>query len=138
MDQLRNLIILVVDDNVTNQLLLKHRLARLGAKVEVAANGKQACEMAEGCKYDMIFMDIQMPVMSGFEALYHLRKSGYEAPIIAWTCSLVASENSLVDAGFCAELAKPLDTEDFFEVIPSTQFTNCPILLFTYSIGNFQ
>ena len=80
--------ILVVDDNNVNLLLIKKMLMSAGAKVTSAIHGKDAIEKVQSKDFDMIFMDIQMPVMDGFDATIELRKQGYEKPILALSANV--------------------------------------------------
>ncbi len=80
--------ILVVDDNNVNLLLIKKMLMSAGAKVTSAIHGKDAIEKVHNDEFDMIFMDIQMPVMDGFDATIELRKQGYEKPILALSANV--------------------------------------------------
>ncbi|MFQ5709498.1 MAG: response regulator [bacterium] len=88
--QSRSQRILLVEDNVDNQNLAKRMLAKAGFYVEVADNGREAVTAASKSHYDLIFMDVQMPVMDGFRATHEIRAVEREAgsdrvPIIALT-----------------------------------------------------
>lgn len=82
--------ILVVDDNLDNQDILIFRLRRMGNfELLVASNGKEALEVAESSRPDLILMDLRMPVMDGYEATLLLRQTewGKNLPIIAVTAA---------------------------------------------------
>lgn len=102
--------ILIVDDSPDNRLLISFMLKKLGLKVETAVDGKNALEMAEKNSYDLILMDLQMPIMGGYEAVNYLRKAGFNKPIIALTAHAMKDEKDKCLAnGFSAYLTKPID-----------------------------
>src|SRR4029077_12624465 len=77
--------ILLAEDGADNQRLLTHILEHAGAKVEVAGDGQQVLEKLESNSYDIVLMDIQMPVMDGLQAAREIRKRKNPIPIIAVT-----------------------------------------------------
>ncbi len=107
--------ILVVDDNSTNRQLIRLFLRDLGHVVDEAKNGFEAVEMASGTIYDLIFMDLSMPVMDGFEATRRIREAstGGEPMIVALIAHALAEhrERSL-EAGMDAYLNKPVNRAD--------------------------
>jgi signal transduction histidine kinase len=110
--------VLVVEDTVDNQLLLKVYLSRLGFLVDVADNGLEGVEKASQDAYDMILMDMQMPIMDGYTATKALRQNGYRKPVIALTAyAMQGDREKTLQAGCTDYLAKPLDKEKLFEVI---------------------
>ncbi len=84
--------ILAVDDNKVNLVLLERMLSKVGAKVTTAMDGQEAIKQAKQMDFDMILMDIQMPVMDGLTAARTLRKSDYKKPILALSAN-VDTEN---------------------------------------------
>ena len=108
-----------MEDGRDNQRLISYLVERAGAEVEVVENGRHACEktlaaVADGTPYDLVLMDMQMPVMDGYEATRVLRDAGYTAPIIALTAhAMVGDEQSCLDAGCDAYLTKPIDRNVF-------------------------
>lgn len=103
--------ILVVEDNKVNQKLLASMLRRLGHKSSLAENGKEAIEMVAKTDYDTVLMDIQMPVMDGFEATRRLRTLGYtNLPIFGLTASVARSD--FTELGFDDWLPKPILMKD--------------------------
>ena len=106
--------ILLVDDAPDNQRLLAHILRQAGAEVEIAENGQiaveRALERAAGDRpFDIILMDVQMPVMNGYEATQTLRLRGYREPIIALSAQDSPEYASRCAAAGCDDvLAKPI------------------------------
>jgi two-component system, sensor histidine kinase and response regulator len=111
--------ILVVDDNDINQLIACELLNEINIVTRTANNGQQALDIVkqEG-KFDLILMDIQMPVMDGYVATQHLRQSGYEMPIVAMTANALNSDRDrCLTAGMNEHLAKPLNPDELWQVI---------------------
>ncbi len=110
--------VLVVEDNQDNQRLITLYLRRLGASVTIAENGKQGLAKALRKPYDLILMDMQMPVMDGVEATRLLRRDNYTKPIYALTASVMTSDiETCMNAGCDGVLAKPIDREKFIHVV---------------------
>ena len=108
--------VLFVDDVPDNQILVRLILQRHGAFVEFADNGKDAVEKAQLKKYDIILMDIQMPIMNGYEATRTLRAQGFKTPIIALTAHAMSEDRDACLAAGCDDyLTKPIDVN---ELIP--------------------
>lgn len=105
----RHRILLVEDDLLTRRIHLRF-LHRLGYPVDTAANGREAVEAAAKKEYDFVFMDVQMPVMDGFEATRELRKLGPRTPyIVAITGSTMAGDRQkCIEAGMDDYLPKPV------------------------------
>lgn len=111
------LLFLVAEDNALNAEILTEMLGMEGASCELAVNGQQAVDMfvnSEAGHYDMIFMDVQMPVMNGYDATKAIRSSAHpEAktiPIAAMTANTFAEDvRDALDAGMNGHLAKPID-----------------------------
>lgn len=103
--------ILAVEDNKTNQLLLSHILKKYKANVQYADNGEQALEELQQSTFDLVLMDIQMPVMDGYVAIKHMRNDMLsQLPVIAMTAYVSAEEkNKCLESGFNGYLAKPLE-----------------------------
>lgn len=104
---------LVVDDNRTNQEVARALLQALGVAVEVASGGAEALERLESETFDLVFMDIHMPGMSGDQALARMRASDRpfaKTPVIALTADAMAGERErLLSLGFDGYLSKPID-----------------------------
>jgi CheY-like chemotaxis protein len=107
--------ILLVEDGFDNQRLIAHVLRKGGAEVAVAENGQVAVDLAlaatpAGSSFDIILMDIQMPVMDGYEATKRLRSAGCVTPIIALTAhSMAEHRQKCLDAGCDDYMTKPFD-----------------------------
>ena len=115
--------ILVADDNASNQLLMRILLNKLGLEATIAANGKEAIEKLGADQFDLILMDIQMPIMNGYEATEAIRKSGNRIPIIALTASTSMSEVRRCKEAGCNEyLQKPINKQSLFDTLK--QFLN--------------
>ena len=104
--------ILVVEDNEDTREILLYRLKSMGNyEVLLAANGKEALEMATKTKPDLIIMDLKMPVMDGWEATKALRQTdwGKDLPVIALTAqAMERDEEKALSAGCSDYIAKPI------------------------------
>ncbi len=110
--------VLVVEDSPDNQDLIAKHLIRAGATVEVVDNGKMAVEKALARPYDLILMDVQMPVMDGLTATRILRGAGYTQPIVHITANALKEDrNRCLAAGSNDYLTKPLDLRNFYRVL---------------------
>ncbi|MBN1974298.1 MAG: response regulator [Sedimentisphaerales bacterium] len=110
--------ILVAEDVKTNQMLVTSLLNRLGLEVTIAADGKEAVQKALSQRFDLIFMDIQMPNMDGYEAVTMLRKEGIKTPIIALTAhAMKEDEQKCIETGCDGYLPKPIDRKELVEKI---------------------
>ena len=116
--------VLLAEDIEINREIFMSLMADTGLIIECAFNGKEALDMvaADPYKYDIVFMDVQMPQMSGYEATRLIRAlpavQGFDLPIIAMTANVFKSdiEDSLA-AGMDGHLGKPLDIEKVFQVL---------------------
>ena len=106
--QFDNLKVLAVDDNNVNLLLLQKILQTTGTEVVTAVNGKEAIEKTKSEPFDLVLMDIQMPVMDGLSATRILRKENFDKPILALSAN-VDKENisKIKEAGLDDFLQKP-------------------------------
>ncbi|RYZ49565.1 MAG: response regulator, partial [Proteobacteria bacterium] len=118
--RLKGLRILVAEDAVDTQLLIRQILQRQGAELDFADNGKQAIECAESKEYDIILMDIQMPICDGYQATRTLRANAYSKPIIGLSAHAMREEHDKIIASGCNEhLAKPFDPKKLVDLIAS-------------------
>jgi signal transduction histidine kinase/CheY-like chemotaxis protein len=113
----RVLRVLVAEDNAVNQLLVKRMFEKLGHRIDLAANGREAVKMATDLQYDIIFMDCSMPEMDGYAATAELRdleRSGVRrTPIVALTANAMTEDRRrCLDAGMDDHLSKPVRAED--------------------------
>ena len=116
---LNNLHILVVDDNEMNRLVASTVLENHGIIVSEAVNGADAIRKLEKESYDLILMDLQMPVMDGLEASLKIRKDlGLSVPIVALTASALNEESHrCLDAGMNDFIIKPFKEEEMVQVL---------------------
>ncbi|MBF0550018.1 MAG: response regulator, partial [Deltaproteobacteria bacterium] len=115
--------ILLVDDSVHNQFLMQAFLKQLPCRVDVAQDGQMAVEMVTGNQYDLVLMDVQMPIMDGYTAARTIRaweqETGRETlPIIALTAHAFAEDvKKSLDAGYSDHLSKPIRKDKLIEVV---------------------
>ncbi|PLA73455.1 hypothetical protein CYQ88_11100 [Hydrogenovibrio sp. SC-1] len=110
--------ILVVDDNEINQQVAEELLKQARFYVDVANNGKEALEMLESSHYDIVLMDIQMPVMDGYEAIQKIRlNQKYKTlPVLAMTANVMKEDQEkAIDAGMNDHIAKPINPNQLFD-----------------------
>ena len=109
--------ILLAEDNPTNQQLLSMLLRKMGAEVDIAENGEVAVQLAQKNHYDLIFMDMQMPLLSGVDATRLLRSQNYDQPIVALTANATNEDKmKCVDAGCNDFLTKPTPREKLYDM----------------------
>lgn len=110
--------ILVAEDHTVNQVLFKTILENIGHEVDIANNGLEAVESAKLNSYDIIFMDVQMPEMNGYEATVEIRSLGVKTPIIAVTASAIKGEKEkCLSVGMTDFLTKPFKKIDLIPVL---------------------
>lgn len=115
---LANIRILLADDSKDNQILARLFLTQFGATVDTSENGSEAVKMALSSDYDIILMDIQMPIMDGYDATRTLRNAGYQKPIIALTAHAMSEARARTKAAGCdGHLTKPLDRNQLVKTI---------------------
>lgn len=110
--------ILLADDTIDNQVLVRAFLRRVGAAVEIARDGEEAVEKASREPFDLILMDIQMPRMDGLEATRILRARHYQGPIVALSAHAMSEEvQRSLDVGCQAHLTKPIAQQRLVQAI---------------------
>ncbi|PKM65245.1 MAG: hypothetical protein CVU95_16130, partial [Firmicutes bacterium HGW-Firmicutes-2] len=112
--------ILLVEDNVINQEVATEILGSAGALVEIANNGQEAIDAVASKPYDLVLMDLQMPVMGGYEATKHIRaeRKNQKLPIIAMTAhAMQGVEAECKAAGMNDYVSKPIDPQNLFSTI---------------------
>jgi signal transduction histidine kinase/CheY-like chemotaxis protein len=115
---LSGLRVLVADDSPDNQMLVRRMLNLIGVVVEEAKDGFEAIEKAMIGNFDLVLMDIQMPLLDGYHATSRLRAKGYTVPIIALTAFAMQSEKDRCYAAGCNfHLAKPIQKEALLEAL---------------------
>jgi two-component system, sensor histidine kinase and response regulator len=113
--------LLLVEDNAVNQLVASRMLQRLGFTVEFATDGKKAVDMVAANRYDLVFMDCQMPVMDGYQATEQIRRT--EPPdrhvvIVAMTANAMQSDRQrCLDAGMDDYISKPINKSEVVAVL---------------------
>ena len=110
--------VLVADDTASNQLLMKILLNKLGLYVTTVENGRRAVEEIMRQSFDMIFMDIQMPEVDGYEATRLIRQKGITTPIIAVTANAsIEEKDNCLQAGCDDYIPKPICNEVLIKAI---------------------
>jgi CheY-like chemotaxis protein len=105
-------LVLVAEDNEDIRELVSHQLRRMGVRVVVAEDGRRAVDVALAERPGLVLMDMDMPVMSGFDAVAALRAQGYVGPIFALTAYQDGPEaERALSSGCDALLGKPINSE---------------------------
>lgn len=118
--QLKGIKVLLVEDNEINREVAQEILQEAGMIVTIAENGREAVNKVKSDLYEVVLMDIQMPVMDGYDATGEIRKDPAfaELPIIAMTANaLLADQEKCLQAGMNDHVAKPIDTAQLFRKI---------------------
>jgi len=122
-DVKNNVRILLVEDNAINQKVTLRILKKFGYSADAAGNGKEALSMLENIPYDLVLMDIQMPVMDGFEATGIIRDRAssvlnHNIPVIAMTAhAMKGDREKCLDAGMDSYVSKPIKPEELLKII---------------------
>lgn len=115
---LRGRRLLVADDTPDNRVLVTRLLTAEGAAVDLAVNGQEAVAAALSGDYDAVLLDLQMPVVDGYEALRQLQAAGYARPIIALTAHAMTEERERTRRAGCAgHLTKPIDAGELLSTL---------------------
>jgi signal transduction histidine kinase/ActR/RegA family two-component response regulator len=114
--------VLLVEDSLDNQDYIKRLLERKGITVAVANDGKEGVEMVHTGEYDIVLMDVQMPILNGYQATRVLRSEGYTKAIVALTAhALPEDRKKSKEAGCDGHLTKPVDQALLFNMIHDLQ-----------------
>ncbi|MGD8559471.1 MAG: ATP-binding protein, partial [Gammaproteobacteria bacterium] len=110
--------VLLAEDSLDNQQLISMYIRRTGASITIAENGKIAVNYAMSEDFDLILMDMQMPVMGGLEATQWLRQIGNRTPIVALTANAMKQDRDrCLAAGADGYLTKPVDLNSFYRML---------------------
>ncbi len=110
--------ILLAEDTLDNQRLFSLHIKKAGPQITIVGNGKLAVEAALNNPFDLVLMDVQMPVMDGIEAVQTLRRAGYDKPIVALTANAMKEDQEKCFAAGCnAFLAKPVKKEMLLQML---------------------
>jgi len=110
--------VLLADDVAENQKLIAHYVNSMGVDIDVVSNGQEAVDMAQSNHYDLILMDIRMPVLDGVGAVRQLREKGNQVPVIALSANNMKEDVAeYMAAGFTGTAAKPIVREAFKELL---------------------
>ncbi|MCF6455301.1 ATP-binding protein [Pseudoalteromonas sp. MMG024] len=118
--------ILLAEDHPDNRLFISRMLENLGFQVTCVENGALAVDATFTDEFDIILLDIQMPVMDGIEAHELMRSTGVSCPILALTANAMTDEiKHYLSVGFDDHIAKPIDQTEFYEKL--SKYTGIPI-----------
>lgn len=111
--------VLVAEDNELNQRLASFMLSKIGCHADIAKNGIEVIELLRTNDYDLVFMDVQMPVMDGFTATRKIRSEfNTDIPIIGLTASVFREDiNQCLEAGMSDHMGKPYDQKQLYSMI---------------------
>lgn len=110
--------ILIVEDNTVNQLVMKKMLKNTGIEIDIADNGKIGFEKVLQNKYDLVFMDLLMPEMDGYEATKEIRNFNKDIPIVALTADVMKGvEAKTKEAGMNNYLTKPVKKDELLKIL---------------------
>lgn len=111
--------VLLAEDDLVNQKLILQMMKKAGYAVDIAKNGREAIDMVKLSAYDIVLMDMQMPVMGGVEATEEIRKAGFDdMPIVAVTANVFDSDRErCMAAGMDDFLPKPISRDGLYGMI---------------------
>jgi CheY-like chemotaxis protein len=117
--------VLLAEDSETNRQLISMHINATGADLDMVNDGQQAVEKALAHDYDLILMDIQMPVMDGKEAMSTLAALGFSKPVVALTANVISNEiEEYIEVGFADSLAKPINLGAFYATLSKHLYPN--------------
>ncbi len=120
LDPIRGARVLLVEDNEINQQVAQELLEKEGFVVTIANDGQEGVKKVKTTEYDVVLMDVQMPVMGGYEATENIRKNPQfgELPILAMTANaMVGDKEKALAAGMNDHIAKPIDPRNLFSTL---------------------
>lgn len=110
--------VLVADDNRCDRMIARRLLSILGVKVTAVDHGAEVVEIVRNHSFDMIFLDMEMPVKNGYETIRELRASGMMLPIVALTAHAMEADRTKCLAAGCDDyLAKPIDKTELLRIL---------------------
>ena len=110
--------VLLAEDNPDNQLLIRRLINATGVDVSIVDDGLQALEAVDKEKFDIVFLDMQMPNMGGEEAAKLMRKKGIETPLVAFTANVMKHQiDKYIMNGFNTVVEKPISQEQLYDVM---------------------
>lgn len=116
--RLKEALVLVVDDAMENRLLIERILTKRGARVISASNGREAVSVALAEPVDLVLMDMQMPILNGFQATRELRARGFATPILALTAQAMREDKlRCLAVGCSAYLTKPVNSQELIQTV---------------------
>jgi signal transduction histidine kinase/ActR/RegA family two-component response regulator len=129
MDNLKNVKVLIAEDNPVNMVIAKRILQKWGVQVHEAVNGKLALEMAEKENYDLILVDLEMPEMDGKTAVQKINLLKKDIPTLAFTASFYENmKQDLLQTGFTDYILKPFKPEELYrKIIAALQRKHDPV-----------
>jgi signal transduction histidine kinase/DNA-binding response OmpR family regulator len=121
--------VLVAEDNAVNQLLVRRMFEKMGIRIDLAGNGREAVKMATELQYDIVFMDCSMPEIDGYEATSLLRnyerQNGRRTPIVALTANAMTEDRArCLNAGMDDHLTKPVRIDDLRNALQRWVYQN--------------
>ncbi|MEG3640586.1 response regulator [Magnetococcus sp. PR-3] len=122
--------VLLVEDNPINQQVAQELLEQCGLDVSIANQGQEALDALQGRTFDLVLMDIQMPVMDGYEATKRIRQlpQGKQLPIIAMTAHAMSGDaDRSLEAGMQGHLTKPIEIQPLYDMLGKWMHPNHPV-----------
>jgi CheY-like chemotaxis protein len=120
--RLADLQVLLVDDSEDNQNLFRRILTTAGARVVLASDGLAAVALQKREPFDVIIMDVRMPILDGYEATKRIRANGYTGPVIALTAHATPGEEERCRNSGCSDFyLKPIDRNSLIAAVESAR-----------------
>ncbi|MCT4564239.1 MAG: ATP-binding protein [Maledivibacter sp.] len=115
---MKDINILLAEDNKVNQLIMKKMFVKRGWEVTIAEDGQMVLQELENKNFDIIFMDIQMPILDGYETTIEIRKKGISTPIIALTANAMEEDRQkCLNSGMDDFISKPVIYSNIAEIM---------------------